>query len=240
MAITEIVNYQQSHDEIQEIIGQVPSRVVRWGITFLLLLLLTILFISRYLYLPVSIKATATLTAKESYHRVVWTNVNPDVDYIVKVVEHTTVHKNDTLLIERNRQTGQIKYYRAPLAGQIAMFTGTEQLPSASVLIVLPTFSGYRVELKVPVNGAGQLRAGQKVILRLDEFPESKFGFLVGKVAQTALIPIDKFYHINVVLTNGIITNTNQRIPLQASVSGTAEIIIENTTIFEKLFKNLL
>jgi hypothetical protein len=125
------------------------------------------------------------------------------------------------------------------MAGQIAMFTGTEQLPSASVLIVLPTFSGYTVELKVPVSGAGQLRAGQKVILRLDEFPESKFGFLIGKVAQTTLVPIDKFYHINVLLTNGIITNTKQRIPLQASVSGTAEIIIENTTIFEKLFKNL-
>lgn len=238
--MADLMEHHQSHDEIQEIIGQVPSRVVRWGITFSLVLLLTILFISRYLYLPVSIKATATLTAKEQYFRAVWMKTDPAIDYLVKVAENTTVRKNDTLLIEVNGQTGKRKFYTSPTSGKVVMFTGTEQMPRASVLMVVPEFSDYTVELKVPVSGAGQLREGQKVILRLDEFPESKYGFLIGKVAATTLVPIDKFYRIKVLLTNGMITNINERIPLQASVSGKAEIITENTTIFEKLFKNLI
>lgn len=238
--MAELVEYHQPNEEIQEIIGQVPSTVVRWGITFSLILLLTVIGVSRYLYLPVSIKATATLNAKEQYFRVVWMKTDPAVDYVLKVAENDFVHKNDTLLTEINAQTGKKKYYTSPTAGKIALFKGTEQMPRASVLMVVPEFSDYIVELKVPVSGAGQLRVGQKVILRLDEFPESKYGFLIGEVATTTLIPIDKFYRIKINLTNGMTTNINQRIPLQASISGTAEIITENTTVFNKIFKYLI
>ncbi|GGC05512.1 HlyD family efflux transporter periplasmic adaptor subunit [Dyadobacter sediminis] len=234
------IEYHQPNDEIQEIIGQVPSGVVRWGITFSLILLLVVLWVSRYLYLPVSIKATATLNAKEQYFRVVWMKTDPAVDYIVRVTEHALVQKNDTLLMEINTQTNKKKYYTSTTKGKVALFKGTEEMPRASVLMVIPEFSDYIVELKVPVSGAGQLREGQKVILRLDEFPESKYGFLIGKVATTMLVPIDKFYRIKVTLDNGLITNINQRIPMQASVSGTAEIITENSSVFDKIFKNLI
>lgn len=238
--MAELMEYHQPNDEIQEIIGQVPSRVVRWGITFSLLLLLTVLWVSRYLYLPVSIKATATLNAKEQYFRVVWMKTEPAIDYVIRVAEDASVRKNDTLLMEVNTQTGKKKFYTSPTDGKVALFKGTEEMPRASVLMVVPEFSDYIVELKVPVNGAGQLREGQKVILRLDEFPESKYGFLIGKVAATTLVPIDKFYRIKVTLDNGLTTNINQRIPMQASVSGTAEIITENASIFNKIFKDLI
>ncbi|KAA6438904.1 HlyD family efflux transporter periplasmic adaptor subunit [Dyadobacter flavalbus] len=238
--MAELMEYHQPNDEIQEIIGQVPSGVVRWGITFSLILLLTVLWVSRYLYLPVAIKATAILNAKEQYFKVVWMKTDPAVDYLVKVSENQSVRKSDTLLVEANSQTGKKKYYTSPTDGKVAIFKGTEQMPRASVLMVVPAFSDYTVELKVPVSGAGQLRKGQKVILRLDEFPESKYGFLIGKVATTTLIPIDKFYRIKVDLSNGMTTNIDQHIPLQASISGTAEIITENTSVFDKIFKYLI
>lgn len=234
-----VIDQYQPNEEIQEIIGQVPGWVIRWGISVFLGLLLIVLGVSRYLYLPVSIKAKATLNAREQYFRVVWMKTDPSVDYLPQVSDGAVVRKNDTILVESNSVTGKKQFYTAPTNGKVAMFKGTEEMPRASVLMVVPEFSTYDVELHVPINGAGQLRKGQKVILRLDEFPESKYGFLIGRVATRPVVPIDRFYRVKVTLTNGLTTNINQKIPMQAVINGEAEVITENLSVFDKVFSGI-
>lgn len=238
--MTVTVDNEEPSEEIQEIIGQVPSRLIRWGISFFLILLLILTGISKFLYLPVSIKANAILTAKEQYFRVVWMKTDPSIDYQVLVSDGKTSKKNDTLLIETNSQSGKKRFYTSPINGRVALFKGTEEMPRASVLMVVPAFSKYDVELKVPINGAGQLKDGQKVIIRLDEFPESKFGFLIGTINSPTLVPIDKFYRVKVNLSNGMVTNVNQKIPLMAVLNGKSEIITENISVFDKIFNGIL
>jgi hypothetical protein len=235
-----IIDQYQPNEEIQEIIGQVPGWVIRWGISVFLALLLIVVGISKYLYLPVSIKAKANLNAREQYFRVVWMKTEPSVDYLPQVSDGMSVQKNDTILIESNTATGKKRFYTAPTNGTVAIFKGTEEMPRASVLMVVPEFTTYDVELHVPINGAGQLRKGQKVILRLNEFPESKYGFLIGKVASRPLVPIDRFYRVKVALTNGLTTNINQKIPVQAVLNGEAEVITENLSVFDKVFGGIL
>jgi hypothetical protein len=227
-------------EEIQEIIGHIPHWIVRRGITILFLLLLLLITLSNFISIPVSIQAEAILYAKEQPFRLAWMKTGPEMEYQVMVSEKQQVQQNDTVMVETNTQTGAKTYHTTHIEGQVAFFRGTEDKPRASVMLVTPQYSELEIELKVPIEGSGQIRIGQKALLRLDEFPESKYGFLIGYVASTFSVPIDGFYRVKVGLTNGMVTNIHRRIPLQANLHGRAQIVTENVSVFNKIFGRIL
>ncbi|WP_337043553.1 hypothetical protein [Emticicia sp. 17c] len=236
---TQIPNHVDRTDEIQEIIGQVPGWITRWGITVLFLMLLLVVFISRYLTLPVTIQAEVNFHAKEQPFRFVWMKTETNVDYTPVVKDGQFVSKEDTVVLEINRSTGAKTYHTTSIGGKVMFFRGTEEMPRASGLIVTPQFTNYDIEIKVPIDGSGQIRKGQKTLIRLDEFPEHKYGFLIGEVAELSYVPIDRFYRGRLYLSNGMLTNVHQNIPLMANLHGKAQIITENISVFDKIFGGL-
>ncbi|MFN3850387.1 MAG: hypothetical protein ACK4NY_13210 [Spirosomataceae bacterium] len=235
-----IPNHIERTDEIQEIIGQVPSWITRWGITMLFIMLLLVIYVSKHLTLPVTIQAEVNFHAKEQPFRFVWMKTEPDVDYQPIVKDGQMVHKNDTLVVEINRRSGTKTFHTSTTTGRVMFFRGTEEMPRASGLIITPKFSNYDIEIKVPIDGSGLIRKGLKAFIRLDEFPENKYGFLIGEVSEISSVPIDKYYRGRVSLSNGMKTNMYQSIPLMANLHGKAEIITEDISVFDKIFGGLL
>jgi len=109
------------------------------------------------------------------------------------------------------------------------------------VFTIIPsTSSGYVGKIKAPIRNAGKIRLGQKVNIRLANYPDTEFGMLNGNVENISLFP-DKEgnYLVDVSLDEELITSYNTKIEFQQEMSGKAEIITEDLRLIERFFYQL-
>ncbi|WP_196886745.1 HlyD family secretion protein [Aureivirga sp. CE67] len=98
--------------------------------------------------------------------------------------------------------------------------------------------SVYISKIQIPRRNSGKIRIGQKVLMKLDNFPYNEFGMLIGNVQSISKIPDNSGnYHIDVVIANDkLITNYKKEIPFQQEMKGTAEIITDDLRLLERVF----
>jgi multidrug resistance efflux pump len=107
-----------------------------------------------------------------------------------------------------------------------------------NVFSIIPTTQkGYVGKLKAPALNSGKIKVGQKVNIRLANYPDREFGILKGQVKNISLIP-DKDGNIllDVQLLNGLQTSYKKQIPFQQEMKGTAEIITKDLRLIERVF----
>jgi hypothetical protein len=80
----------------------------------------------------------------------------------------------------------------------------------------------------------------QKVLIKLDAFPEDDFGMLEGKINSILPVSIDGKYRAKVDLLNDLKTTENKIIPPQHFIEGRAEILLEDRNLFHRIFGSLL
>lgn len=80
------------------------------------------------------------------------------------------------------------------------------------------------------------MKVGQKVIVRLSNFPDKEFGILTGKVENISLVPDkDGNLSIDVALPEGMKTSYKKTIPFQQEMRGSAEIVTEDLRLLERI-----
>ncbi len=93
--------------------------------------------------------------------------------------------------------------------------------------------------VKLPVSGSGKVKTGQKVLIRLANYPNTEFGMLEGKLELVSLVPeitdIGAVYTAIVSLPAVLITNYGNMIPFSQEMQGTAEIVTDNLSLFDRL-----
>ena len=106
------------------------------------------------------------------------------------------------------------------------------------VFTVIPEdYSSFVGKLKSPAQNSGKIKLGQKVNINLENYPDTEFGVLEGKVENISLIPNDEGqYLINVNLPKELITSYGKRISFKHEMRGVAEIITEDLRLFERFF----
>ena len=109
------------------------------------------------------------------------------------------------------------------------------------VFSVIPSdFSHYVAKLKVPVNNSGKLKLGQKVQIKLANFPYEEFGMLIGKVDKISDVPdTEGNYYVDVNLPEKLETAYQKTIDFKQDMRGTAEIITEDLRVIERIFYQL-
>lgn len=107
------------------------------------------------------------------------------------------------------------------------------------IFAVIPDNQNYIAQLKIPKTGFGKVKPGQKVILKLDNFPHHEYGQLEGKVQTVSLIANEDNYLVKVVLKGGLQTSYHKTISYTPEMSGTAEIITEDLRITDRIFNQL-
>ncbi|NEQ04098.1 MAG: HlyD family efflux transporter periplasmic adaptor subunit [Moorea sp. SIO3F7] len=86
-------------------------------------------------------------------------------------------------------------------------------------------------------RNAGKVAVGQKVLIKLDNYPYQQFGMLVGIVESTSVSPDrDGNYFVYISLPDGTKTSYKQHLVFDQELLGNAEIITEDTSIAERLF----
>ena len=106
-----------------------------------------------------------------------------------------------------------------------------------NVFAIIPkNENGYIGKLKAAAQNSGKIKAGQKVNIRLANYPDREFGMLTGIVKNISLTP-DKENNllINVFLPKGLQTSYQKRITFQQEMSGTADIVTEDLRLIERL-----
>ncbi len=107
-----------------------------------------------------------------------------------------------------------------------------------NVFAVIPSVeSGFIGKLKAPAQNSGKIKVGQKVNIRLANYPDREFGILEGKIKSISLTPDkDGNLLIDVSLLNGLTTSYKKRINFQQEMVGSADIITQDLRLVQRFF----
>jgi multidrug resistance efflux pump len=103
--------------------------------------------------------------------------------------------------------------------------------------------NGFVGKVKAPALNSGKIKVGQKVNIRLANFPDREYGVLKGEIHNISLVP-DKEGNllIDVSFPNGLKTSYKKQIIFQQEMKGNAEIVTEDLRLLERIlyqFKNV-
>jgi HlyD family secretion protein len=137
---------------------------------------------------------------------------------------------------------------KSSVAGKVSflqIWTANQTISAGeSVFAIIPTMEkGYIGKLKAPALNSGKIKIGQKVNIRLANFPDSEYGMLQGVIQNISLTP-DKDGNVlmDVALPQKLETSYHKTIAFQQEMSGSAEIITEDLRLIERLlyqFRNV-
>ena len=106
------------------------------------------------------------------------------------------------------------------------------------VFTIIPSEnSSFVAKLKTPAQNSGKIKIGQRVNIKLENYPDTEFGVLNGEIKSVSLIlDNDGLYLIDVKLPKKLITSYNKKIEFKQEMRGTAEIITEDLRLIERFF----
>jgi HlyD family secretion protein len=90
-------------------------------------------------------------------------------------------------------------------------------------------------KIKVPSSGSGKIRIGQLVNVMVAKYPYLEFGVLQGKTRNISLVPNNDFYTVEVDFSEGLRSTINKELEFTGELNGTAEIITDNRSLFERI-----
>lgn len=113
-----------------------------------------------------------------------------------------------------------------------------------NVFSIIPnTKNGFVGKVKAPALNSGKIKVGQRVNIRLANFPDKEFGVLKGVIKNISLVPDkDGNLLLDVALPNGLETSYKKQIIFQQEMKGSAEIVTEDLRLIERIlyqFKNI-
>ena len=104
--------------------------------------------------------------------------------------------------------------------------------------------SSYVGKINAPAANSGKIKKGQRVQIKLANFPSDEFGEINGRVKSISVVPDEKGnYLIDVALPKKLITTYDRIIEFKQEMKGTAEIVTEDLRLIERFFyqlKNIL
>ena len=137
---------------------------------------------------------------------------------------------------------------RSSIAGEVSFLQiWKENQPVNSgdnIFMVIPVNeTNYIGKVKAVAQNSGKIKKGQKVNIRLANYPDYEFGVLEGKIDYIALTPDkDGNLLIDVSLPQGLKTSYDKKIYFQQEMAGTADIITADLRLTERLlyqFRNI-
>ena len=132
---------------------------------------------------------------------------------------------------------------RAPITGKITFskYWVENQNVSAGeeVFAIVPDSTVSVIgKAMLPIARSGKVKTGQKVNIRLQNFPENEYGILRGKVDNISLVPAQRgemvYYTVEISLPDHLLTTYKKELPRLANMMGQAEIITEDISLLER------
>ncbi len=137
---------------------------------------------------------------------------------------------------------------KSPIDGKVTVFDIRAKNQSVNTgetlfTIVPSDYEKLVAKLNVPIQNSGKVEVGQRVIIKLDNYPNQEWGSLEGKIVSISDVPKRgeqiAEYTIYVDIIGGLTTSYKKEIEFKQEMQGTAEIVLEELTILERVFYQL-
>jgi len=132
---------------------------------------------------------------------------------------------------------------QTPIDGKItfANYWAENQNVSAGeeVFAIVPDSSNIIIgKAMLPVARSGKVKIGQKVNIRLQNFPENEYGILRGVVSNISLTPVQTgemaYYAVEISLPTKLVTTYKKELPYLPNMQGQADIITDDMSLLER------
>jgi HlyD family secretion protein len=132
---------------------------------------------------------------------------------------------------------------QAPIDGKITFakyWIENQNVSSGEeVFVIVPALHKVIGKAMLPIARSGKVKAGQKVNIRLQNFPENEYGILRGIVSNISLVPAQigetVYYTVEISLSNKLITTYKKELPYLPNMQGQADIITDDISLLEQL-----
>jgi multidrug efflux pump subunit AcrA (membrane-fusion protein) len=128
----------------------------------------------------------------------------------------------------------------SPIDGQLVYLQEIAQhqfiQQGTELFAIVPSNKSFIAQINLPKVGYGKIKVGQKVMVKVDNYPYQEYGQLEGEVEKVSIMANNENYLVSVRLTKGLKTSYNENIKYSPEMSGTAEIITEDLRVIERVF----
>ena len=87
----------------------------------------------------------------------------------------------------------------------------------------------------MPVAGAGKVKIGQRVNIKLIDYPFREYGMVRGVVEAKSLVAEDEKYAVMIALPRGLKTNYGKDLVFNKKMNGLADIVTEDVSLFLRI-----
>ncbi len=132
---------------------------------------------------------------------------------------------------------------KSPITGKVTVFDKWNQYQEVSLgetlFTVIPdNLDGIIGRVTLPVRNSGKVKKGQKVIIKLENYPSEEWGSLEGAIESISEVPKqgEENQYTVYIAVNDLNTSYGKQIQFKQEMQGTAEIILEELSILERVF----
>ena len=132
----------------------------------------------------------------------------------------------------------------APVSGELvfaSVWTPNQQVTAGDqVFSIIPADYGRSIARGgIPLHGSGKVKTGNRVNIRLSNYPYQEFGVLQGEVMHVAVMPAGEHYPVQISLNNQMVTSYAINLGHHAMLDGIAQIITEDISLFNRMMNPL-
>ncbi|AEW78092.1 HlyD family type I secretion periplasmic adaptor subunit [Aggregatibacter actinomycetemcomitans] len=170
------------------------------------------------------------LLAKEEQELVTQLFKNDILDKLKQATDNVNLL---TFELDKNNQRQQVSEIRAPVSGtvqQLKVHTIDGVVTTAETLmVVVPEEDSLEVTALIQNKDIGFVKEGQDVVIKVEAFPYTRYGYLTGKVKNITLDAIEHpklglVFNTIIELDKKTLSTEEKEIPLSAGMEITAEI----------------
>lgn len=139
----------------------------------------------------------------------------------------------------------------SPLDGKVQFlkFWNQNQFVQAgeTIFSIVPARNNLLGQVLLPITGAGKVKIGQEVIIKMADYPYMEYGHIKAKVMNIGLVssPVQAgdtaidTYMVTLSFPSDLTTNYGSKLEFKFEAKGTAEIITKDRRLIERFFDNL-
>ncbi len=132
---------------------------------------------------------------------------------------------------------------KSPIAGKVTVFDKWNQYQDVAqgetLFTIVPNeLHGIVGRVTLPVRNSGKVKEGQKVIIKLENYPFEEWGSLEGRIESISEVPKQgeqALYTLYIDVVD-LQTSFDKQITFKQEMQGTAEIVVEELTVLERVF----
>ncbi len=177
------------------------------------------------------------------------------MEYNIEILRAKDEEKSKELIVKTRQAVSQLSslidiweqnyIISSPASGKVAFttyWTENQNINAGDIMmsIVPPDTMRTIVRVQLPMHNSGKVKAGQRVNIKLENYPYSQFGFLQGKIASISAVPNkEDLYTASVKLNKGLVTSYNKKLGMGQYLKGSAEILTDDYSLLLRLFNPL-